>query len=170
MMVPGTILERSAAFGRGRVAVIARPVSLITNFITYWVKYMRMVLSIRDTTTTLALNLIFRKAGNAEIQAPAAAPIRSSRGMMIKEGTPSPRVKDTQVIMHPEKMKIPSPERLNLFTACIKHIHRPVKISGVARATISPMRLRRSKGPTIKWRMATRGSVLIREIIMREIR
>ena len=107
-----------------------------------------MLLSIRDTTTMLALNLASKSAGMAIITMPVMAPTTMRMRTISGKGSPSPRFTATSVDIQPANMKIPSPARLNLFTAYIKQKHRPVNTKGMAWLMILPTRLTDENGPS----------------------
>ena len=117
-------------------------------FSTQMERNTRMLLSIRDTTTILALNFASRSAGMAVITIPVTAPTTSRIRSIIGKGSPSPILMAARVAIQPENMKIPSPERLNLFTAYIKQKQSPVNVKGIARLIILPTRLTDENGPS----------------------
>ena len=79
---------------------------------------------------------------------PVSAPMTSKRPIITGAGTLSPSLMATQEITQPANMKMPSPARLNLFTAYMKQKQSPVKVNGIARLMILPTLLTDENGPS----------------------
>ena len=107
-----------------------------------------MLFNIKDETTILALNLESSHAGRADTTTPVSAPMTSKRPIITGAGTLSPSLMATQEITQPANMKMPSPARLNLFTAYMKQKQSPVKVNGIARLMILPTLLTDENGPS----------------------
>ena len=107
-----------------------------------------MLLSIKDTTTTFALNCRSKTAGINATNVPVAIATTYRTGTMMPAGRlAGARLSAAQVTMQAEIMKMPSTTRLNLLTAYIKHIARPQMVNGMARLMRLPMRRADENGP-----------------------
>ena len=121
--------------------------SRILYFNTQIAKNTSMLFSIKDTTTMLALNLMSSKAGIAFKMIPTSAPTQSRSGIITTGGSVSPILIATRAVRQPDTMNVPSPARLNLFTAYIKQKQSPVNVNGIARLITLPRRLMEENGP-----------------------
>ena len=92
---------------------------------------------------------------------PAAAPIIKIITIVKIGLSVFPRVKATQVAIQPDSIKIPSPARLNLFTAYMKQKQRPVKVKGTAKLIILPILRGEVSGPRTNCFTINRGSLLM---------
>ena len=124
-----------------------------------------MLLSIRETTTTLALNFRSIMAGMKAITTPVRMATTKRMGSITMAGRPFPSLRATQVTVQADSMKMPSGTRLKRLTAYMKHIAKPQRVKGMARLMILPIRRGEDRGPRMNcWTIYTGSSLMAKRI------